>query len=275
VEFGYYDLNNYVRENEGNGGFVRLTSSSELKIDAPDPFTRHLTYGGKTKTFKFYRVGWKRPDSLHLPSEHEYVGTGMDESGIRFHIVENLKTPHLMFVLDESVTVPEVFKVLPNSKNRLIIGTRSGFVFLNDPDPSVRLLVGVNARNVRRNNYYDGPFDQLPDLYVDQTRMGQRLERSYPMYAGKIDRYGNFLSDPNDGSRVAVVPYTIYESEQELVNQLEACEARKLDVADRLVCMSIDIKNPASQVFFNSVKMSFNSGHSGHAPKSGSRSAIK
>ena len=49
----------------------------------------------------------------------------------------------------------------------VLIGRRSGFAFFKDIALHRKLLVGVYAGNIDVNNYLDGPFDQLPDNFLE------------------------------------------------------------------------------------------------------------
>ena len=57
-----------------------------------------------------------------------------------------------------------------------------------------------------QNNWYDGPFDQMPDNYVcnGQIEVKPYLEQHYTEYEGRIDKYGRFLN--KEGRRIAVAP---------------------------------------------------------------------
>lgn len=67
------------------------------------------------------------------------------------------------------------------------------------------------------NNWYDGPFDQVPP----RLHIRDLLEEAYPYVkqAGGIDEHGNFIE--RHGQRVAISPYIAYRSGPELERQLD------------------------------------------------------
>ena len=79
-----------------------------------------------------------------------------------------------------------------------------------------KVLVGIHGSNATVNNYYDGPFDQLADNYVDQTNISEYLQLTSSTLKGRIDKYGYFTDRQGGSSRVAVSPYFVYFSDNEL-----------------------------------------------------------
>lgn len=84
-------------------------------------------------------------------------------------------------------------------------------MFFEDNDRQI--LVGVNSNQVRGNNYFDGPFDQIPP----RLQIKELLERvcPYVKYRGGIDAHGNFLKLAH--TRVAISPYVKYSSTSEFL----------------------------------------------------------
>jgi hypothetical protein len=100
-----------------------------------------------------------------------------------------------------------------------LVGQSSRFVFLEENGRDI--LVGVHKANIESNNYYDGPFDQVPP----RLELQEMLEAAYPYVKerGGIDRHGNFKS--LTGNRVAISPYLQYES----LNKLHQASAIAID----------------------------------------------
>ena len=67
--------------------------------------------------------------------------------------------------------------------------------------------------SARINNYFDGPFDQLPDNFIEGDLLQKALIESQPLLKGKIGRLGHF----DDGSRVAITPYGYYRTPSDLL----------------------------------------------------------
>ena len=53
-----------------------------------------------------------------------------------------------------------------------------------------KILIGVYEENVRVNNYFDGPFDQLPDNFIEGETLRNAILKVQPNLKGKIDRFG-------------------------------------------------------------------------------------
>ncbi len=107
----------------------------------------------------------------------------------------------------------------------VIIGERSGVAFLVDQEHGNRkILLAVRKENRDRNNYYDGPFDQLADNHNHTTALQDRLIRANPNLTGRIDRYGYF-TDSQPTRRVVIDPYYHYSTRLELL--IFAKRARK------------------------------------------------
>ena len=99
---------------------------------------------------------------------------------------------------------------------------RDSFFFYSDDR---LVLVGVLSDNIARNNYYDGPFDQVPP----NLNIKQELETVYPYVKlrGGIDQHGNFVSQ--HGVRVAISPYIVYSDTSEFVKEV----SKRFEMAKR------------------------------------------
>lgn len=195
------------------GGSHDFSRKDGLEMERIDDFTYAVTYLGKTVTFHLFNDGIKPPKKIKLRSDEVFVGPTFDESGLRFYLIFNKTISKLFWVLNEDEFVPETFY---HASDNLVIGDRTEFAFYNDKENNRKIMVGVEGENVMQNNWYDGPFDQLPDNYVKtgQLKVQEYLEAHYPYYKGHIDKYGNFLKQK--GSRVALAPYIVYFSRDQL-----------------------------------------------------------
>ena len=102
---------------------------------------------------------------------------------------------------DEEELVPDE---LEHVQQDMLVGRRSGFAFFVDKAHQDRkILAAILGANATVNNYYDGPFDQLADNYVDVTNISKYLELAAPSLQGRIDKYG-YYTDREGSSRVAV-----------------------------------------------------------------------
>jgi hypothetical protein len=204
------------------GGGGTYSGQDGVRIVRIDAFTYRVTFEGRTVVFRLNDAPFVPPVKANLSVGEVFVGPIFDESGIRFHLMFDEAESHLFMILNDDEPVTELFQALDHE---LVIGQRTGFAFYGDDDHDRLILVGVRGENVIKNNWYDGPHDQMPDNYVSLGLIPAYqgyLEASYPHIRGRIDRYGNFLDAPN--SRIAVAPYLVYFDEADLVERIRDCK---------------------------------------------------
>ena len=113
-----------------------------------------------------------------------------DDSAVRFFLVYNRKLKLFHYVLDETAPATEVYaKGLIT--DRITIGNRTGFAYYKDHKRERKILIGVFEGNSRVNNYFDGPFDQLPDNFIEGETLRDAILDIEPSLKGKIDRFGS------------------------------------------------------------------------------------
>ena len=147
-----------------------------------------------------------------LNANETYIGPIFDESAIQFFLVFNRDLKVFHYVLNEGVPVPDAFAATQVSSH-ITIGRRTGFAFYKDRTKDRKILVGAFAGNTRLNNYLDGPFDQLPDNFLQGGTLRDAILKIVPDYAGRIDRFGSL---PDGSERYAIGPYIYYDDEQDL-----------------------------------------------------------
>jgi hypothetical protein len=191
----------------------RVTNSKEfdvasgLTIQELDRFTFLVRYRGKEVTFHLHQLSQDQPRLFRLGEDEVSVMRTFDESGYQFFLLFNLRGNYFTWVLNEEELLPDALTPLAPD---LLVGKRSGFAFWIDPAHSDRkALLGVRGANATINNYYDGPFDQLADNYVDQTNISEYMMRASPGLRGRLSKYGYFL-DREANSRLAITPYYVY-----------------------------------------------------------------
>jgi hypothetical protein len=190
-----------------------FTTADGVVLEELSPFKWKVQYKEKEVVFNFHELNQDPPNLFALGENEKFVMRTFDESGYQFFLLFNTKDNYLFWVLNEEEIVTDILQpLLPD----YIVGRRSGFVFLVDEDHNDRkVLAAIRGANATVNNYYDGPFDQLADNYVDQTNITEYLELSSPTLRGRLDKYGYF-NDQIGSSRVAVSPYFVYFSENQL-----------------------------------------------------------
>ncbi len=196
-----------------------FTVADGLLIDEVDPFTFVVRYDGREVTFHLHELSQEQPNLFELGEDEVSVMRTFDESGYQFFLLFNERTNYLFWVLNEEEPIPDILEPLGED---LLVGRRSGFVFLVDRAHSDRrVLAAVHGDNATVNNYYDGPFDQLADNYVEQTNVSHYLELAVPTLQGRIDKYGYYTDREGGSSRVAVSPYYVYFSVRDLEQFME------------------------------------------------------
>src|SRR5262249_330797 len=135
--------------------------------------------------------------------KHETCVTGvLDESGIPLKLVYDTVHRSFSFVLNDSVPRIDALVPVEGTGGRYLLDRRAEFVFYADSRAQRTLLVAVSSRNVYDNNYFDGPFDQVPP----RLALRAKLEAAYPyLRLDPIDEHGNFTR--REGQRVAISPY--------------------------------------------------------------------
>ncbi len=185
-----------------------------LIIEEKDRFTFAVRYNRKEVIFHLHELSQEAPKLFRLGDDEVFVMRTFDESGYQWFLLFNERSNYLFWVLNEEELVPDKLQYLAAD---LLVGRRSGFAFFLDAAHDGRkVLAGIHGDNATVNNYYDGPFDQLADNYVDVTNVSEYLQLTSPGLRGRIDKYGYFTDRQGGSSRVAVSPYFVYFSESEL-----------------------------------------------------------
>ncbi len=238
LHLGYFQFNESGISKDLTGLGRPLTIADGVRLSKVDPWRYDVGFEGRTVRFRLNDTGYAPPQRARLRPGETYVGPVFDESGLRFHLIFDRDTRHFMYVLNEDVEVPEE---LIRFSDRVLIGRRSAFAFLDDSANTRKVLIAVHANNVNRNNYYDGPFDQLPDNYAERTQIQGFIEAAYPYMKGNIDRVGKLLSS-NDTQRVAIAPYAVYSHMGEL-QFVDACAGKAGNEGSFYTCVTPDLQS--------------------------------
>lgn len=205
-----FDSNNdYKLFDEKDGLLVGEVTNDRVKI----------TYKGKSVIFELPHIQYDRPRNLKILSEEEVIAKIRDESGIVFYLFFNDKTNSFYYILDEESLVTEV---LTKADGNIYLGERTQFAYYYDENMGRKILVGVSTDNIWENNYFDGPFDQVPP----NLEIREKLYKAYPytQYMNGLDPNGNFLDW--EGTRVAVSSYLDYDYPDitELQKRINGCQ---------------------------------------------------
>jgi hypothetical protein len=89
---------------------------------------------------------------------------------------------------------------------------------------------------MRANNYFDGPFDQLPDNFIEGEALREAILSVRPQLKGQIDRFG---SAPDGSIRFMIGPYLPYREVTDL-DPIHACAVQKQKQPDYYRCFVTD-----------------------------------
>jgi hypothetical protein len=220
---------------------VVLDGSRGVGVEKLDRLIYRLSYGGKSVVFALNDLSQVKPPASALAQAERFIGPIFDESAIRFFLVYNSKLKVFHYILDETAKVADEF-FASRRANRILIGKRTGFAFYRDRLLDRKILVGVYESNYRLNTYFDGPFDQLPDNFIEGETLRQAILEVSPGLKGKIDRFG---SSPNGEVRFLIRPYATYRTESEL-DGVDKCARAKVRDASYYACFEAE---PADRDF--------------------------
>lgn len=218
VHFAYYaDLVQWAggeaeRDLLLRGVGVILDASHGVTVEQIERLVYRVTYGRKSVVFTLNDLSQVKPSANALGPNERFVGPIFDESGIRFFLVYNSRLKIFHYILDETVVVVDKF-VPYRRTDRIIIGKRTGFAFYRDCRLDRKILIGVFEGNRRANNYFDGPFDQQPDNFIEGETLREIIYEVEPNLKGQIDRLGRTLDYTRS---YAINPYLYYRTEDDL-----------------------------------------------------------
>jgi len=220
VEFDYYEDTTGWRE-DTPGEFRTLDRSNGVAVERIARLRYRITYKNKSVVFELNDLSGVKPPAGSLSPHETFIGPVFDDSGIRFFLVYNAALNNFLFILDETAAVADGFFPAPFS-DRILVGKRTGFVFYRDHRLDRKIMIGAYEENVRVNNYLDGPFDQLPDNFIEGDALRDAILKVQPDLKGKIDRFG---AVPGGELRYLIAPYRLYKRVDEF-RRTERCAER-------------------------------------------------
>ncbi len=215
VNFGYFEEYALWRS-AAEVTYRHLSASDGVTVEALAPLSYRVSFKGKPVIFDLNDLSDVKPPEGMLNANETYIGPVFDESAMQFFLVFNKDAKVFHFILNETVKNPEVFEATKVSP-RITIGRRTSFAFYKDKRDR-QILVGIHESNSFLNNYYDGPFDQLPDNFLKGDTLRDAISLVLPDYAAKLDRFGAV----SGASRYAISPYMYYATEHDL-EYFESC----------------------------------------------------
>ncbi len=215
--------------------YVALDGGHGVTVEKLGALSYRVAYAGKSVVFALNDLSQVRPPAGTVGADERFLGPIFDESAIRFFLVFNTRLKVFHYVLDDSAGVADQF-VTAKTSERITIGRRTGFAFYRD-DRGRRILIGVLRRNSELNTYFDGPFDQLPDDFIEGDALRDAIVAASPDVKGQIDRFGNFAGGQD---RYLIHPFMRYRHEAELAVFHRCITSRRVAAAQRPRCFVID-----------------------------------
>lgn len=186
----------------------RFTAAEGVTVTCPDPLTCDVSSEGKTVRFHLHAIPQTPPGPGILGEGEKFVSRTFDESGLPFFLCYQPASKSFFWILNEESPAAENFTPLAPD---ILLGRRTGFVFWTDPAHARRkILTAVRQASIARNDFFDGPFDQLADNYAAQVPLRAFVEDAFPALKNQIDLHGYFLTGPDAGNRVALTSYHFY-----------------------------------------------------------------
>jgi len=212
-----------------------LDASQGVTVEKVEPLVYRISYQGKSVVFALNDLRNVKPAPGALGPEEKFIGPIFDESAIPFYLVFNTRLKIFHYVLNESDKVADSF-FSPKGRDRILVGKRTGFAFYKDHRLNRKILIGAFDGNMRANNYFDGPFDQLPDNFIEGETLREAILSVRPQLKGQIDRFGGA---PDGSIRFMIGPYMPYQALTDL-NEVDTCAKRKQKSADYYRCFVSD-----------------------------------
>ena len=235
LHFAYYeDLAEWKEEDTLK--YQILGRADGVKVEKVAPLVYRVSYGGKSVVFELNDLSNVKPPPGALGPDEAYLGPIFDDSAIRFFLVFNRKLKVFHYILDETIEVADQFIHIPDA-DRITIGKRTGFAFFSDLKLDRRILIGVFEGNSRVNNYFDGPFDQLPDNFIEGDALRDAILAVDPQFAGKIDRFG---ISPGGTERYLIAPYRSYRTDEDLLIFNDCANDKKMAAEKYYECFVFD-----------------------------------
>lgn len=208
LSFGYAEFNEFP-DDDGPPPEISAARYFDAKdgvtVTCPDAFTAAVTFQEKTVTFHLHRLPQLPPPATQLGSDERFIQRICDESGFQFYLLFNTKENCFLWTLAGDDDAPDHFSPLGTD---CVLARRSGFIFWIDRERGSRkVLAGVRQASVDRNDWFDGPFDQLADNYADQSNIRHYIELALPACRGRVDKWGYFTDGGDRPNRVALNHY--------------------------------------------------------------------
>ena len=230
LHFAYYEASTEWRP-ETPATVVVFGIAEGVLLEKIERFVYRVSYGGKSVIFELNDLSGVKPPAGALAPGEKFIGPIFDDSGIQFFLVYNTKLKNFLYILNETVKATE--ELFPyEGTDRILVGKRTGFAYYRDYKLDRKILIGVLDANVILNTYFDGPFDQLPDAFIEGETLREAILEQRPDLKGKIDRFGNLRGGE---IRYSIAPYLMYFELKEL-ERFHKCASEQIQKATYYNC---------------------------------------
>lgn len=232
VHFAYFPEYAYWRR-QSDPVYKKLGPDDGLQVTKVNKFDYKITYKQKTVDFEIPDLSNVKPAPEMVRADETFLGPIWDESGVQFFLLFNKSAKTFLYLLNDK---PKMDQYEPSEVSpHITVGNRTSFVFYKDKLGDRQILIGVYVGNTQLNNYFDGPFDQLPDNYIQGDALIDALLLIDPSMKGHVDRYG---SVPSGEVRYAITTYKYYASVDDLKPIID-CADKTDDPAQYYSCFNV------------------------------------
>jgi hypothetical protein len=223
LSFGYFEFVEFpTRPGTGVNGSKFFTKADGVDVIELERFTWLVRFDGKEVVFHLNQIPQTPPTLFELGADETFVERTFDESGYQFFLLFNETDKYFFWVLNEEAPLADEWDAVADD---LVVGKRSGFAFWVDAAHDDRkVLMAIRKLSVTRNDYYDGPFDQLADNYAAESNVSEYMQRAFPALRGRIDQFG-YYTDQERPMRVALSTYYTYYARSDLARIADAVRA--------------------------------------------------
>jgi hypothetical protein len=231
VHFAYFPEYAYWRK-PLDPTYKKLGPDDGVQVTQVDKFHYKIAFKGKTVDFEIPDLSKVKPTAGMVRDDESYIGPIWDESGVQFFLVFNKTAKTFLYLLNDN---PKMDRYEPSKLSpALTVGMRTSFALFQDKLADRQILIGDFFGNTELNNYFDGPFDQLPDNFIEGDALLDALLQVDPSMKGHVDRYG---SDPSGEVRFAITTYKYYSDVEDLKPILD-CAGKETDPAKYYACFN-------------------------------------
>jgi hypothetical protein len=213
--------------------YKKLGPDEGLQVTQKSKFLYTIAFKGKTVEFESPDLSKVKPAPNMVRPDETYIGPIWDESGVQFFLIFNKTAKTFLYLLNDNPKMDQY--ETSDLSPAVTVGNRTSFVFYKDKLAGRQILIGVFGGNSELNNYFDGPFDQLPDNYVEGDTLLNALLAIEPSMRGHVDRYG---SAPSGEVRYAITVYKYYGAVDDL-KPIVDCATKTDDPAQYYSCFNV------------------------------------